>query len=797
MASHPSTYTGLTAAQVTERVQRGESNAFKARVGRSYWEIVRDNILNIFNIVFFLLMIVVFALQDYSTAIFAGFSVVTNSVLGMFQEISAKRKLDQLAALAAKDILVWRDGKLVGIPIHDIVKDDIIPIEPGDRLVVDGKILESDSLEMDESQLTGESDAVFKEMDSEVHSGSFCIAGTGVMVVTRVGKNSTINNLSTIAKVYKNILTPTQKRLAAVVQVALIIMLIVLPMLGIAGYLADLTTLEIVRSLVVFVSSIVPQGLVLTAILSLTIGAISISRFQTLIQRVNAVESMANVTVLCFDKTGTLTRNILTVSEIIPLGGRTLPQLQDNLRLYTGSLSYKNRTAAAIADVLPIVSSNGSTPTKLHEIPFNSSRKWGAVGFANETFILGAPERIIDAKTNATTAIQAKTLAEQGLRVLAFARSAQPLVDGQLGEDTEALALIVLTDQIRPDIQETLDAFKAQNVALKVISGDNLETVSSIASASGMQIRKAYTGDQLQKMNDAELRGAVVNADLFARIEPETKRRIIAALKQEGQYVAMVGDGVNDVPALKEAHLAIAMNDGAQIAKDVAEIVLLNNAMSTLPKAFLEGKEITQTIFSSIKLFLAKNFYTIVLIFFVGFMALPFPTSPAQISWVTLGTVNIPATLIAFKILRPKHMAKFRRDVLEYVIISGMISAVVMALMYVVAYYGSDENVDIARSAITLFITLFGTLIFWNVSGIEMFEPRTLREHWRIVLLGIVLTALTMVVPFIVPSFFAFIPPPPLIWALVISTFLLTATLLHVFTRDRRIIEQLWELFQP
>jgi len=219
--------------------------------------------------------------------------------------------------------------------------------------------------------------------------------------------------------------------------------------------------------------------------------------------------------------------------------------------------------------------------------------------------------------------------------------------------------------------------------------------------------------------------------------------------------------------------------------------------MSTLPKAFLEGKEITQTIFSSIKLFLAKNFYTIVLIFFVGFMALPFPTSPAQISWITLGTVNIPATLIAFKILRPKHMSKFRRDVLEYVITSGMIGAVIMALMYVVAYYGSNENVLAARSAITVFITLFGTLIFWNVSGVELFEPRTMLEHGRIVLLGIFLTALTMIVPFILPDFFGFVPPTPLLWALVISTFLLNATLLHVFTRNRSLIEHLWELFQP
>lgn len=796
MASQPFTYQGLTAAEVAERVRRGDSNAFKARVGRTYWQILRDNILNIFNIVFFLLMIVVFALRDYSTAVFAGFSVVTNSILGMFQEINAKRKLDQLAALAAKDILVWRDGQLVGVPIHNIVIDDILPIEPGDRLVVDGRILQSDSLEMDESQLTGESDAIFKEAGSDVYSGSFCTAGTGVMVVTRVGKNSTINNLSSIAKVYKNVLTPTQRRLAAVVEVALIIMLIVLPMLGLAGYLAGLNGLEIVRSLVVFVSSIVPQGLVLTAILSLTIGAISISRFQTLIQRVNAVESMANVTVLCFDKTGTLTRNVLTVSEIIPLNNRAMLDLQADLRRYTSNLSYKNRTAAAIAEMLP-ASPNGAVSVKQAEIPFNSSRKWGAVSFEDSTLILGAPERVINAERNPDASAKARQLAEQGLRVLGFARTDALPGDGHLNGTTEAQALIVLSDQIRPDIQDTLAAFREQQVTLKVISGDNLETVRSIATASGMDIRKAYTGDQLTVMSDPELQAAVTSADLFARIEPDTKRRIIAALKREGQYVAMVGDGVNDVPALKEAHLAIAMNDGAQIAKDVAEIVLLNNAMSTLPKAFAEGKEITQTIFSSIKLFLAKNFYTIVLIFFIGFMTLPFPTSPVQISWVTLGTVNIPATLIAFKIIRPKYMAKFRQDVLEYVITAGTIGAVVMALMYVVVYYGAYGSVHAARSAITMFIAMFGTLIFWNVCGIELFEPSTYAPRWRIILLGTILTVLTMLAPFILPEFFAFIPPTPLVWALIFSCFALTTGLLHVFTRNRNVIEQLWELFKP
>lgn len=796
MPSHPANHPGLTSAEVSERARRGESNRFQARVGRTYWDILRDNLLNLFNVVFGILLVIVIYLQDYSTAVFAGFSVVSNSILGTFQEISAKRKLDQLAALAAKDVNVWRDGQLTHVPVMELVKDDVIPLEPGDRIVVDGRVVQSDSLEIDESQLTGESDAVFKEIGGEVSSGSFCIAGTGVMVATRVGKDSTVNNLSTIAKVYKNVKTPTQHRISALVEVSLIVMLIVFPMLAIAGYLNGLPLLEIVRSEVVFMSSIVPQGLVLVAILSLTIGAVSITRFQTLIQRVNAVESMANVTVLCFDKTGTLTQNQLKVTEIIPLNSRTTEQIEAGLRRYTGSLSHRNRTAAAIAESLT-VSPNGQHATKSREIPFNSSRKWGAVVFADETLILGAPERLLNEKTNPDAAIRAYELASQGLRVLAFARANQVPEDGQVSETAEALALVVMNDQIRPDIQATLDSFRQQDVALKVISGDNLETVKAIASASGLQVDNAYTGDQLEKLSSDELEAAAVNGDLFARIEPDTKRKLIAALKRRGHYVAMVGDGVNDVPALKEAHLAIAMNDGAQIAKDVAEIVLLNNAMSTLPRAFEEGKAITQTIYGTMKLFLVKNFYNIVMIFFVGFMTLPFPTSPIQISWITFGTVNIPATLIAFKVIRPKTMKKFRRDVLEYVLICGTICAVNLSLLYAITYYGSNQNTDAARSVVTLFIAFLGTLIFWNIMGVEIFEPRTLVQHWRVTLTGLVLFVLTILAPFILPDWFAFVPPAPLVWALMIAVFALTAVMVHTFTRNRHLIEQAWELLKP
>jgi cation-transporting ATPase E len=787
----------LTSSEVAERIARGETNAYKARVGRSYWDIVRDNLLNLFNIVMGTLLLVVLLFGDYATVFFAGFSVVTNSLLGMFQEIGAKRKLDQLAALSAPEIHVWRDAQLVSVKSAQIVKDDVIPLEPGDRLVVDGRVIHSDALEMDESQLTGESDAVMKELGDPVYSGSFCIAGSGMVVATTVGKESTINKISTAAKAYRRVLTPTQQRLSLIVQLTVVLMLICTPMIFIASYLNQdsVINLNTFRDAVVFVASIVPQGLVLTAILSLTIGALRISRFQTLVQRVNAVESMANVTVLCFDKTGTLTQNKLAVAQIIPLNDYSQDEVKTQLQLYLANLSNLNRTAAAISRYV-----NGHEKPqpgavhKLREVPFTSQRKWGAVILPEQTLILGAPERVLK-----QTDIEhhAEELAAQGLRVLAFARTQGDMVDGTLSEVREPIALIVLSDQVRENIQETLDAFRQQNVRLKVISGDNLETVREIAREAGMHIRYAYLGEQLEQMPDSEFQAAVLEGDLFARVEPETKRKIVAALKAQGQYVAMVGDGVNDVPALKESNLAIVMNDGAQISKDIADIVLLNNAMTTLPRAFFEGRVITQTIFGTSKIFLVKNLYSTFFFIFAGFMAMPFPINPIQISWLTFGIINLPAGLIAFRVLKPEYMQQFRRDVLDYVVTCGFIGAASMSLVYAIAYLGNERSVIEARSTMMLYLTLWGMLVFWNVHGVNIFKPRTIGERPRVFVLGLALVAITFTAAYLFPSVLDFVAPSPVEWAVVLIVFLIATMLLHVAMQTRWFVSRLWKLTAP
>ena len=796
--------TGLTSSDVQNRIERGEGNDFEARVGRTYWDIFRDNVLNLFNIVLGSLLILVIAMGDYSTAFFAGFSVVSNTFFGMIQEFNAKRQLDQLAALSEQIVTCLRDGNWIEVPMRQVVKDDIIRIEPGDRLVVDGRIVQSDSLEMDESLLTGESDAIFKEPETEVFSGSFCTAGTGIMRATRVGAESNINKLSMIAKEYKNIKTPTQVKIDITVEITVLIMFVFVPMVFIAGFYQGYDLLEVVRNSVVFTTSLVPQGLVLVAILSLTIGAIKISMQDTLIQRVNAVESLANATVLCFDKTGTLTQNKLAVQEVIMTGNMDSKDVHNDLYVYLKNLAHLNNTAKAVDRYVGTIVSRDSYPQKVKEIPFSSGRKWGAIRLENKTLIMGAPERILSEDSKFSK--QAEDLARQGMRVLAFATmTGEPSPDAtKIAGDVQAIALIIMSDQIRDDIQATLQSFREEGLKLKVISGDNVETVRAIAKEAGMDIgTQAFTGVQLDAMADGEFSTAVQESNVFARIEPHTKQRIVQMLRKQGEYVSMVGDGVNDVPALKAANLAIVMNDGTQISKDVADIVLLNNAMSTLPRAFREGKETTQTIFGTMKMFLVRNFYNIGLFIFVAFMALPFPITPVQISWATFGTVNVPATFIAFGWLRPQYMSKFRRDVIDYIFTMGFIGSVLMTILYFIAYFGTDGDIVMTRSAITILVALYGMLITWNIQGIDFYDPKTFLKHRNLLTLTSVLTILTIIGLYVYPALFEFSPP---IWdggvgtLLIISItalFLLTMVLLAHGMKHRYLLNRLWALLAP
>jgi cation-transporting ATPase E len=805
---HPTTQTpsvsltGLTPQEVAERQARGQTNNYKARVSRTYWDIVAENLFNLFNIVLFSLLIVVLAFRDYGTAIFSGFSVVTNTFLGMIQEANAKRKLDKLAALSASKVRVRRAGQVQEISMLEVVLDDLLLIEPGDKLVVDGVVVASDALEMDESLLTGESDAVFKEIGQEAYSGSFCIAGTGIVRATRVGKDSNINKLAAIAKEYKRIRTPTQVYIDIIVEVTVVLMFVFTPLVMIASYIVNNEPiLNAVRNTLVFVTSLVPQGLVLVAAISLTIGALKISRQRTLIQRVNAVESLANASVLCFDKTGTLTKNQLAVTKLIVLNASTQAEVLAQLRPYLDNLGHLNRTAAAVRDYVQQHAPQASgAPRKLREIPFTSQRKWGAVVFPDAAYALGAPERLLPhSSASDSVASRVLKLSREGLRVLAFARLPQRQdYPDDLSALSEPIALLVLSDQIREDIQQTLAAFVEEGLELKVISGDNLETVEAIAKQAGFAVRKGYSGAQIRAMSDSDLQTAAKEGNVFARIEPDDKRRLVAALQANGSYVAMVGDGVNDVPALKKANLAIVMNDGTQISKDVADIVLLDNAMSTLPKAFHEGKSITQIIYGTNKMFLAKNFYNILWYILIPFMYLPFPVTPIQISWATFGTINIPATFVALGWMKPAPMKSFRDDVLDFVLTHGFLGTIYLTLLYVTVYF--TDGAALAQSASTVFLGLYGAIVVMSVMGIDLYQPRSFIERRGTVIYMSLMAILTTLALYLFPAFFNFTPFDPVrhwyILALLTALTCLSMVLAAHGNKYRYLIRRLWVLFQ-
>jgi cation-transporting P-type ATPase E len=783
---------GLTDAEVRERLARGQRNVFVHKSARSVGDIIRENVFTIFNIILFLTLgatLLLSLTSRYNAArqvvvgdsLFSGGTVWLNMLVGIFQELRAKRQLDQLAALSVRNVRVRRNGKTTEVPVDQVVLDDLVELRPGDRAPVDGSLLECHAMEMDESLLTGESDSITKNVGDQVYSGSFCLVGGGTLRAEGIGADSYANKLTTTARAVKDPLTPLQHKINFVVQFLVIVMAVIAVLNIVAAPSRNDGAIEALRYTTVIITSFVPAGLILAITVSLSVGAVRISRFDTLVQRINAIESMGNVTVLCVDKTGTLTRNALAVERIVPLGAWDESTVKELLAAYVVSTSSPNKTAGAIADYV-------GAPVARHEVvrevPFSSERKWSALvlrdaGSGERTYVLGSPELILpeepfgeqdplseDASSTSITGRIAQAT-RQGLRVVAFVTSPRAPGDGTLPDEREPVALVVIRDEIRPDISQTLKEFEEQGVRVKVISGDSADTIRAIAVRAGMRVHGVVTEQQLAELSGPAFDAAVRDATLFGRITPDTKRRIVASLTRQGEYVAMVGDGVNDVPALKEARLGIAMNDGAQITKDVSDLVLLKNAMSTLPRALKEGQSITQKIYASAKLYLAKNAITIFAILFAGFVGLPFPGEPRQISWVASITVAVPCTLLAFGLIRPAYTRKFLNSVLGYSLLVGAIGAVVVVAVYILSHMISPHQ-NQARTAFALVNLHFAIHVFWDVHDVSIFSPISMRKHPRETLVGLGLLVVGMAAPVLLPGLLIATPPMLEEWLMIL-----------------------------
>jgi P-type E1-E2 ATPase len=563
---------------------------------RSYASIVRANVFTVFNAILIAFGTLTLAFGEWQDALFLGV-VVANSTIGIAQEVRAKRALDALTALVAPTATVVREGRRRRVPVEEVAEGDLVRVEPGDQVVADGTLVESLELAVDESVVSGESEPVRKQDGDSVRSGSFAVEGVGTYVVSAVGAASYAAKITGEARSFRHPRSPLER---AMVHLLLILVGVLVPLgtlLAIALWERRTPLEEAVPTAVAAVVTLVPEGLVLLASLTYAVAAIRMARRGALAQQLNAIESLASVDVVCIDKTGTLTEAALRVVELIPADGVGAEALEDAVSRYAASSPTANRTIDAMAAYAP-----RPAEALLASVPFSSARRFSALGFAAETDVLGAPEAL----ELGELAGRAAQLAAEGRRVLGLVRAGPPL-NGEISPSgqTRPLGLVVLSERLRPNVRETVAFFRRQGLELCVLSGDRPETVAAIARDAGLPVRAVLDGSSLPA-DGRGLAEAVSTANVIGRIAPADKRRVVEALRASGRYVAMVGDGVNDVPALKAARLAIAQGSGTQMARAVADLVLVRGDFGVVPALVEEGRRILRNLQRVTRLYVTK-----------------------------------------------------------------------------------------------------------------------------------------------------------------------------------------------
>ncbi len=635
---------GLTSAEAATRRKRGEANTAVTGTSRTYTTILRTNVFSFFNVVLFVIGIALLALGRYSDALVSVGLGLINALISAVQEIRAKRKLDHLQLLDRAPVQVMRDGREVELAPDQVVRDDVLRIRPGGQIVVDGPLLDG-QVEADESLLTGESGPVAKEPDDELRSGTLCVSGGGHQLARDVGPASYAGRLTAQARRASTDATPLQRRIAFVVRLVIALVVLMSGAILAQAALEGFTLLRVVQTTAVL-SGLVPYGLFFLIAVAYTAGAATIARRGALVQQVNAVESVSNVDMVCTDKTGTLTTGALTLEEVVPLGGRDAAEVRTALGAFARTLTIPNLTTLALAAGL---TENASWAVR-DEVAFNASSRWSGLVTDQGAWVLGAPDALAP---HLRTPLPPDAVAERtgrGLRVLVLAWAADGLRDGA---DRPALptldpvAVVALADQLRPEVAESIDRFRIEGVALKVLSGDDPATVAALAVRAGLDVGVPVAGRDLDELDDPAFDRLVAATTVFGRVAPEQKERIVASLRRQGRYVAMIGDGVNDARALKGAQVGVAMRSGSAVTRDVADIVLVDDSFAALLPAQREGRRIINGIAVSMHVFLARVATQGLVILAVTMLGLGFPYSPTQVG-LTLLTVGVPTLFLTF-----------------------------------------------------------------------------------------------------------------------------------------------------
>ena len=707
---------GLTSFEVEERIRQGKINKNIDETDRPVWEIVKQNTFTFFNLIFAVIAILISLVQAWNQLIFLPI-IVINTIVGIYQEIKAKRYLDQMTLLHAPQSTVIRNGQQEKIASDDLVEEDIIILKTGNQIVADARIVEG-SIFVNESLLTGEADEIEKNVDDKLLSGSFVVSGEAKVILEKVGKDSYISKLTEQAKLVDH--GEDSEMLRALNKLLKWVSFIILPIAVILftqNYFVNHNTLQTsVVAMVAAVIGMIPEGLYLLTTIALTLSSVKLARNQVLLHNMKSIESLARVDVLCVDKTGTITEPRMSVEQVFvsPSSNISEAKFMSLLSDYISANTDDNDTMKAIREFMLAKGDLQNQMTGVKKIiPFSSKVKYSAVCFENESYLLGAPE-IVLGKTYEKISSEINHLLEEGFRVLVLAGTKEKIYD-QLNLGAYALGYVVLANPIRENAKSTFNYFAEQGVNIKVISGDNPQTVSAVAKRAGITGAERFIDANLLKTKE-DLDQAVESYTVFGRVTPDQKRRLVQALKRKDHTVAMTGDGVNDILAMKSADCSIAMASGSDAATQVAQVVLLDSDFGHMTQVVTEGRRVVNNVQRSAILFLVKNLFSIILAIISAIFVFTYPLQASQLSLISLFTIGIPGFLLSLE----ENDKRIEKDFIKNVILKALpasLTEITAVLGVVIAGAAFKLTASEISTSAVILLAVVGFMILTKISA--------------------------------------------------------------------------------
>ena len=704
-----SEFNGLTAAEVNARIEAGKINIADDSSDRTTGKIIRDNLLTYFNLIFLVITVLLCIAGAFRDLTFLPI-IIGNILIGIVQELRAKKTLDKMKILNAGHAVVIREGKRQKVTAEELVIDDLIWLSSGDAICADSVVV-SGEITVNESMLTGEADGIVKKENEELLSGSFVVSGEGYARLTRVGNDSYISKLTNEAKALKK--GEESEMIRSINMFVKVIGIIIIPMSVIlfvqAFVFRNASFRTSITSMVASIIGLIPEGLYLLTTLALAVSMMKLAKDKVLLHDMKSIESLARVDVLCVDKTGTITKPEMTVTEIVSCDDSMNEVFAD----YVMSSIDNNATAVALKKYLNDNNVVNGKRTASKVYPFNSTVKYGAMAFNGDYYVLGAPEFIIKTGFN-NLKDDISQYTTKGYRVIVLAKAESLTRDGVIDGEILPLGFVVLANEIRDNAVETFTYFKEQGVAIKVISGDNPATVSEVARQAGIENAEKYV-DASTLTDNLMISEAIAKYTVFGRVTPKQKQQFVKALKMQGHTVAMTGDGVNDILALKDADCSVAMASGSEATAQAAQIVLLDSDFSRMPEIVLEGRRVVNNVQRSASLFLVKNLFSLLLTIFSTVLMISYPLMPSQVSLISMFTIGIPGFLLALEPNKSRIKDHFLGNVLLKALPAGLTDFFAVSALVICGHVFNIPSTDIATAS-TLLIAVVGFMIMIKIS---------------------------------------------------------------------------------